>query len=131
MEVVGKIIEVLPIQEGVARSTGKPWKKGTYVLETQESFPRKIAFTAFGEDRVNLFNTVARPGAMVRLSFDIDSREYQGRWYTDIAGWKIEPADGAAPAAAAPAAAAPAPDAAGIPAPPPIVAPEKTDDLPF
>lgn len=126
MEVTGKIIQVLEPQSGVSKA-GKNWTKRYYVLETQESYPRKIAFYAFGEDRVNQFDAIAKPGSSVRLSFDIECREYNGRWYTDIAGWKIEPLGGDV-AAAAPA--APSYDNGIVP--PPAVAPASSeDDLPF
>ena len=52
MEVVGKIIQVLPLQEGVGRN-GNPWKLQGYVLETIENYPRKVHFEVFGEDRIN------------------------------------------------------------------------------
>ena len=51
MEVVGKIIQVLPLQEGVGRN-GNPWKLQGYVLETVENSPRKVHFEVFGEDRI-------------------------------------------------------------------------------
>ena len=109
MEVVGKIIQVLPAQEGVGRN-GNPWKVQPYVLETMENYPRKVHFEVFGEDRIK-----ANPcdiDQIVTVSFDIESREFNGRWYTSIRAWKIQQGDmtqanavqPAAPAAAAPAA---------------------------
>lgn len=132
MELIGRITEVLPLQEGVSKA-GKPWKKRVYVLETQETYPKKVAFTAFGEDRVSMFDRVAQPGSSVKLSFDIESREYQGRWYTDISGWRIEAANGDQAAAPQAAAAAPAATIGAVPPPPAVdIAPAgPTDDLPF
>ncbi|MDE6283250.1 MAG: DUF3127 domain-containing protein [Muribaculaceae bacterium] len=144
MEVIGKIIAVLPEMSGTSKS-GNPWKKREYVLETLESFPRKIHFDFFGEKADQFPLTL---NDTVKLSFDIESREYNGRWYTSIRGWKAEPAQqgqmpaGGFPTPAPPAApgfgaapqAAPAyqtqPQAGGFPTPP---APAETanDDLPF
>ena len=87
MEVEGKIIQFIGETSGVAKSSGNPWKKREYVLETHESVPRKIAFDFFG-DRADQFPL--QVGDEIRLSFDIESREYQGRWYTNIRGWKSE-----------------------------------------
>ena len=88
MEVEGKIIESLPLQSGVGKSSGREWKKKQYVLETMgESFPRKIFFGFFG-DRVDQYPL--NVGDTIRLHFDIESRQYQDRWYTDINGWKVE-----------------------------------------
>ena len=93
MEITGKIIVALPELSGTSRA-GNQWKKRDYVLETQESYPRKVAFNFFG-DKVDQFPLAV--GDMVKLSFDIESREYQGRWYTDIRGWKAEKVDATAP----------------------------------
>ena len=131
MEVTGKIIAVLPIQEGTSKA-GNPWKKRYYVLETQETYPKKIAFYVFGSDRVAQYENIVA-GTNVRLSFDIESREWQGRWFTDVQGWKIDVVDGAAPVAGqtAPVDAV----APGAVPPPPAVsfntANEPSDDLPF
>lgn len=135
MEVVGKIIQVLPAQEGVGRN-GNPWKVQPYVLETVENYPRKVHFEVFGEDRIK-----ANPcdiDQLVTVSFDIESREFNGRWYTSIRAWKIQQGD-MTQAATQPAAAAPAPAAAPAEPVEPTVAPDPfdatagdgTSDLPF
>ncbi len=144
MEVVGKIIQVLPLQEGVGRN-GNPWKLQAYVLETIENYPRKVHFEVFGEDRIK--NNPCEMDQIVTVSFDIESREFNGRWYTSIRAWKIQQGDmtqqpvaGVAPAAA-PVVAAPAqpaqPAAAPVEAAPVNVDPfdasagDGTSDLPF
>ena len=139
MEVVGKIIQVLPIQEGVGRN-GNPWKVQPYVLETLDQYPRKVHFEVFGEDRIRM-NPCAID-QLVTVSFDIESREFNGRWYTSIRAWKIQQGDmtqqaGVAPAAA-PVAAAPAQPAAAPTAEAPAnvdpfdaSAGDGTSDLPF
>ena len=88
MEVTGKIILALPEMSGTSRA-GNAWKKREYVLETQETYPRKIHFDFFGE-RADQFPL--NVGDIIKLSFDIESREYNGRWFTSIRGWKSEPA---------------------------------------
>jgi hypothetical protein len=141
MEVVGKIIQVLPAQEGVGRN-GNPWKVQPYVLETLDQYPRKVHFEVFGEDRIRM-NPCAID-QLVTVSFDIESREFNGRWYTSIRAYRIVQGDvtqGAAPAVtptAAPAPAAPAqPAAAPVEAAPANVDPfdasagDGTSDLPF
>ena len=95
MEVIGKIIKKLPLVSGTAKSTGNPWKKQDYVLETSETHPKTIAFDFFG-DRADQFNFEV--GDEIKLSFDIESREYQGRYYTNIRGWKGEKVNGGATA---------------------------------
>jgi len=132
MEVVGKIIQVLPAQEGVGR-TGNPWKVQPYVLETFDQYPRKVHFEVFGEERIK--QNPCDIDQVVTVSFDIESREFNGRWYTSIRAWKIQQGDmtqanAVQPApAAAPVAAAPAQPAA--PAAQPMAPQEPTNVDPF
>ena len=128
MEVIGKIIHVLPLQSGTSQA-GNQWKKQEYVLETEDAYPKKVCFDFFG-DRVDQFPLAI--GDRVRLNFDIESREYQGRWYTSIRGWKAEKIDAQAMAAASAPMAAPQ---QAVPAPPPAMTDftqtSDNDDLPF
>lgn len=129
MEVQGKIILKLPLESGTSKA-GNPWKKQKYVLETiNEPYPKKVHFDFFG-DRADQYPLEV--GDTVTLSFDIESREFNGRWYTDIRGWKAEKmqagADATAPASQA---AAPATPAQEVPAPDFTQDGESTDDLPF
>ena len=140
MEVVGKIIQVLPAQEGVGRN-GNPWRVQPYVLETLDQYPRKVHFEVFGEDRIK--QNPCDVDQLVTVSFDIESREFNGRWYTSIRAWKIQQGDmtqaaaGQQVAAPAPAAAPAQSAAAPVEAPMPNVDPfdasagEGTSDLPF
>lgn len=88
MEITGKIIHKLEAVSGTSQK-GNAWKKQEYVLETQDSFPKKVFFDFFGE-RADQYPL--NIGDVITLSFDIESREFNGRWYTSIRGWKAEPA---------------------------------------
>ena len=128
MEVKGKIIKKMDLVTGVAKATGNPWKKQDYVLETIEAHPKQIAFDFFG-DRVDQYSFEV--GDVITLSFDIESREYQGRYYTNIRGWKAEketPGAQATQAPVAPEAYAPAQTFNDAPA---SFGDNKADDLPF
>lgn len=92
MEISGKIIQVLPLQQGTSKA-GNPWKKQEYVLETHDTYPRKVKFDFFG-DRADQYPLSV--GEEVTVSFDLESREFNGRWYTDVRGWKAEKAADAA-----------------------------------
>jgi hypothetical protein len=87
MEITGKIIQVLPQQSGTSKTSGKEWKLQSYVLETQEQFPRKVHFEIFGEDRISANH--CKVDDVVTVSFDIESREFNGRWYTSIRAWRV------------------------------------------
>lgn len=80
MEIEGKIIIDLPLQSGTSKA-GNPWKKKEWVLETFGTYPRKVKFHVFG-DRVDTMRLEC--GKDYVLSFDLESREFNGRWYTDV-----------------------------------------------
>ena len=85
MEIQGKVIAVLPERSGV--SARGEWKSQTYVIETQEQYPKKMAFDVFGADRLAQFNI--QRGEVINVSFDIDAHEYQGRWFNSIRAWNV------------------------------------------
>ena len=87
MEITGKIIQVLPEQGGVSKTSGKEWRLQSYVLETQEKYPKKVHFEIFGDDRIK--SNQCNIDDMVTVSFDIESREFNGRWYTSIRAWRV------------------------------------------
>lgn len=137
MELTGRIIAVMQPRSGVSSRTGNPWMTQEYVMEVPGQYPRRMVFNLFGEDRIKQFNI--QNGEDVTVQFDIDAREYQGRWFNDIRAYNILRGQ------AAPVAGAPMPDAA--PFPPQAAAPQasaapfppqqepagegSTDDLPF
>ena len=135
MELTGRLIKILPEVRG--ESARGPWVRGGFVVETEETFPRQVAFTLFGEDRIAMLSGLAM-NAPVVVTFSPESREYQERWYTDLRCIRVIPFSGAAAPAAAPAMAQAAP-AAAAPAPAPAAtAPAfatppagSDDDLPF
>jgi hypothetical protein len=127
MEFEGKIIAVLPARGGVAKSTGNEWKVQEYVIESaggESAYPRKMCFEVFGADKIDQFNI--KVGEEMTVSFDIDARQWQDRWFNSIRAWKIE--------RKAPAAAAPIEQGAPLPPPPADFLSgdsNSNDDLPF
>lgn len=87
MEVIGKLILILPEQSG--DSARGHWVRGGFVIETEEQYPKKIAFDAFGEDRIAEINRL-NIGEVVRVSFSVESREYNNRWYTNCRFLRVE-----------------------------------------
>lgn len=85
MEIQGKVIAVLPERSGV--SARGEWKSQTYVIETQEQYPKKMAFDVFGADRIASFGI--HSGEVINVSFDIDAHEYQGRYFNQIRAWNV------------------------------------------
>lgn len=138
MELIGRIIQVLPLQSGTSKA-GNPWKKQEYILETLGTqYPRKVCFNLFG-DNVDKFPM--QVGQDVTVSIDIESREFNGRWYTDVRAWNVtngiqlpgaapQPQAQPAPGFAAPA--APAFNQSAAPQPQPsFTQGDSSDSLPF
>ena len=135
MDLTGKVIAIMEARSGVSTRTGNPWMSQEYVIEVPGQFPRKMLFNIFGEDRIKQFNIQA--GEEITVQFDIDAREYNGRWFNDIRAYNIlrgqaaqsipaaapfTPQQNAAPAAGATAPFPPNQEPAGV---------GSADDLPF
>ena len=84
-EINGKVIAVLPIATGEGKNG--TWKSQDYVLETGGQYPKKVCFNLFG-DSIDKFNVGIDDE--IKVSYDIESREYNGRWFTTIRAWKVE-----------------------------------------
>ena len=120
MEIKGRLVKILPPLTGQGK-VGE-WKKQEFVIELESgsAYPRKACLSSWG-DKVNVESLME--GSMLNVYFDIESREYQGKWFTNLTAWKVEIVEEGQPASPAP--------------PPPIetydaedVLPTK-DDLPF
>ena len=125
MELEGRIARKLGVQTGT--SARGAWAKQEFVFEYQEgNFPSQVCMNVWGDDKVKELEKY-REGDKVKVSFNLSSREYNGRWYTDVRAWRIEPAN-AAPAAS------PVPPPSGPSAPIPSLDDMSSpveDDLPF
>ena len=117
----GKVVQLLVPQSG--ESSRGAWKKQDVVIETSENYPKKISIVGFQDmaDKV----AELKEGDEVKVAINIESREYNSRWYTDVKAWKIDKVSGgSAPAASAPPAATD--DVTGV-----SFTSEDSDDLPF
>lgn len=124
MEFEGTVYKILPPVSGTS-SRGE-WKKQEVVFELPQEFSRKICVTFFNKD-----NEVSqlREGATYTVSVNVESREYNGRWYTDVRAWRIQPKVAEAPAAG-PQAPYAEPEFEPAPSSGPRAV-EEVDDLPF
>ena len=87
MQLTAKLTQVLPLQTGSGKNG--QWKKQDIIVETEGQYPKKVCVSIWG-DKIN--ESQLQVGAQLSISFDVESREYNGRWYTDVKAWKIEPA---------------------------------------
>lgn len=88
MQVNGKFVQNLPKSEG--ESQRGHWVRGGFVIEVGDEYPRKVAFSLFGEDRVKMADAIS-VGFPVQVTFSPESREYNGKWYTDLRATSITP----------------------------------------
>jgi hypothetical protein len=90
MELEGRIVRKLNVQSGT--SARGAWSKQEFIFEYQEgNFPSQVCMNVWGEDKVKDLEKY-QVGDKVRISFNLSSREFNGRWYTDVRAWRIEPA---------------------------------------
>lgn len=86
MELSGKIIQKLPEVGGTSKS-GNSWKKQEYILETPGQYAKKVCVSVWG-DKIDQF--AISEGENVTMSIDVESREYNGRWYTEVKAFKVD-----------------------------------------
>lgn len=123
MQLTAKLVQILPLQSGMGKNG--EWKKQDIIVETDGQYPKKVCVSIWG-DKAN--ESVLQVGNILDISFDVESREYNGRWYTDVRAWKVD--------LAAPVSGYPAQDMPNYAqqTPPPAPADfggDSADDLPF
>ncbi|MCL2097699.1 MAG: DUF3127 domain-containing protein [Bacteroidales bacterium] len=127
LEITGKLIKVLPLQSGTnARGT---WSRQEFVLETLEQYPRKVCVSAWGE-RVNELSAL-QAGDILKVSFSVESREYNERWYTDVRAFRIEKQVAANPVEATAPVTTSATVSQSPSQEPTFINQQEVDDLPF
>lgn len=120
MEITGTLVQVNEPITGQGKNG--MWKKQEFIIETPGQYPKKVIISTWG-DKINLASL--KPGTQVTVGFDLESREYNGRWYTEVKAWKV--AAGAGNSAGLQ-------EAGGMMPPPPVFDNSGSavdDDLPF
>jgi hypothetical protein len=85
MQLTAKLVQLLPLQTGTGKNG--QWKKQDIIVETEATYPKKICVSVWG-DKIDASSL--QTGNLLKIDFDVESREYNGRWYTDVKAWKIE-----------------------------------------
>jgi len=85
MEIKGRVVAILPEQSG--ESTRGTWRKQEFVIETTDQYPKKVCMEIWG-DKID--EMLPKEGEEVTASINIESREWNGRWYTNVKAWKID-----------------------------------------
>ncbi len=85
MQLTGKLSQLLPPQTGQGKNG--PWKKQDFIIETEGTYPKKVCVSVWG-DKAD--DKALQVGNSLKLEVDVESREYNGKWYTDVKAWKVE-----------------------------------------
>lgn len=88
LKIWGKVVEVLPMQSGTGNNGS--WEKQDFVIETGGQYPKKACFTCFGK----MVDSVPTKGQEVTVYFNIEAREYQGKYFNNVNAWKVEVTSG-------------------------------------
>jgi hypothetical protein len=123
MDFSGKIIAVLPSKSGVGKTTGSEWQVQEYVIESHDQFPKRMCFSVWA-DKIAQFNI--QLNEELTVSFDVDARQWQDRWFNSIRAWKVERSTTGAPSATTTSASTPLPTTT-----PEFTQGNANDDLPF
>lgn len=92
MEIQGKVIAILEPQRFVSQKNGNEYVTTVFVIETQGQYPKKVAMKVMGEDKFKQMGIVM--GGTYNVSFDVESREWQGKWFTECQAWRTQRVDG-------------------------------------
>lgn len=111
---------VLPVESGTNKQ-GNNWEKQTIIVDQPGQYPKLLALSFLGKSVV--FSKALKEGDVVDCEFDVESREYNGRYYTEAKCWQIrvKSEGAAAPASGESTHIAASPANSGAP----------TNDLPF
>lgn len=89
MEIIGKVFQLGNVVEGT--SARGPWKKQELIIETVEQFPRKVCLSCWGDRVAEAANFAI--GQMIKAQISIESREFNGKWYTDVRPFRFDNAE--------------------------------------
>lgn len=86
MEITGKVVRLGTLTEGT--SARGPWRKQDLIIETEEQYPKTVCLTCWTNqiDEIQKF----APGQSIKAQIELSSREFNGKWYTDVRVWRFD-----------------------------------------
>ena len=123
----GTLKTILPIETGVAKSTGKEWKKVSFVVTNNDGYEGReqmYAFEIFGDEKVDNFIKYNQEGSEVEVKFNIQTNEWNGKYYTSLSAYRVDSGEKVEQATYTP-------NINGTPKPAPVPVDDVDDDLPF
>lgn len=92
-EVTGELKEFLEVQSGTAKS-GNEWKKQSFIVKTEDEYNNTYCFEVFGEEKVENLTKYQKQGDQVKVTFNVNTNEWQGKYFTSLSAWRIEKVGG-------------------------------------
>jgi hypothetical protein len=92
LSVKGKLSRKLSVESGTSKA-GKEWKKQSFLVDTGSQYNPEICFQLFGDEKIEILNH-HNEGDQVEVSFNLSSKEFNGRYFHNIDAWRIESQDG-------------------------------------
>jgi hypothetical protein len=86
-EVKGKFIGILSDDKGTTKEN-KDWRRVTFSIEIGDRYPKPAIFDTNNEDLIKTLSNL-RSDEVISVAFNINCREYNGKWYTNLTAWKI------------------------------------------
>lgn len=93
LTITGKISQILEVESGTSKA-GKEWKKQNFVVDTGAQYNPTVCFTLFGDEKIEMLSNLS-VGQEIEVSFNLSSREFNGKFYHNIDAWKIDAVDAA------------------------------------
>ena len=87
LAITGKLVKALDLESGTSKA-GKEWKKQSFVIDTGAQYNPEVCFSLFGDDKIAMLEGI-QPGSEIEVSFNLSSREYNGKYYHNIDAWRI------------------------------------------
>lgn len=97
MEMQGVITKFLEIQSGT--TANGEWKKQQFVVKTTDQYNNLYCFEVFGADKVDNLTKYQKVGDEVKVQFNVNTNEWQGKYFTSLSAWRIDKVAEAAPIA--------------------------------
>lgn len=119
LTIKGKLVSILEAESGTSKA-GKEWRKQSFVIDNGDQFNPNVCFSLFGQDKIAMLDNFSI-GQEIEVSFNLSSREFNGKWYHNLDAWRITTIENGASA----------PQQQAVAAPSIADAPEEGDDLPF
>ena len=89
MEIQGKIVKFLNQETGQKKDGSGEWVKQSIVVHTDDTYNNVYCFELFGAEKVDNLNKYNKAGDLVKVEFNVNTSEYNGKFYTTLQAWKI------------------------------------------